>query len=442
MELKNIKEAYLFEKYNGQITVKGRIQFSICKSTKMCFIILRDGLHTLQVVLNKNNINEELIKLSGRTNLESLIQVTGKLVSPPNKIESCSFHNLELVAFDFTVLNESEIVGLQVNSEVIESNRDTRLNNRVLDLRNIQNQTVFRIKSLICRYSQEFLWKKDFMQIQTPKMISVSSEGGAEVFQLKYFDTNEYLAQSPQLYKQMTINAEFPKVYEIGPVFRAENSNSNRHLTEFTGIDLEMRIDKDYNEVITTLWNILVYIFTSLEFNDKNLFKIINKKSPTFCEDPLIISYPEAIKYLKEYYTELDDLADLNSEQEKKLGEIIKKEYGSDLFVLDKFPLKLRPFYTQPYDDTYSNSYDFILNGMEILSGSQRIHDPILLTERAKICNIDTSKIKHYIDSFKYGSYPYGGGGFGLERITINLLGLDNIREASLYPRDPKRVEP
>jgi len=414
------------------IKVRGRVQ-NIRNKGKFCFLILRDGLHSIQCIVNNNEIPENDFNVITHITLESLIIVTGILVKSLVEIKSCSFKNLEIKTSNISVINKAEINGFQVNCDHIDSNENTKYDLRFLDLRNKENQIIFRIKSDICRYTQEFLFDNDFVQIQTPKIISSASEGGSNVFELKYFDKKAYLAQSPQLFKQMTINGEFEKVFEIGPVFRAEKSHSNRHLTEFTGIDIEMRIKNHYHEVVKILWNMLKFILSKITIKYDISLEI---------NDLLIIEHKQAINYLREEGIAIGDHDDLNSVQEKKLGEIVKNKFDSDLFVLDKFPLSVRPFYTLSEDGIYSNSYDFILRGMEILSGAQRINNYDELIKRSQECNVDISKIKHYLDSFKYGTYPHGGGGFGLERMIINILNLDNVRKGSLFYRDPDRLEP
>lgn len=429
-ELENI----ISEHENQEITVRARLE-QIRGKKKICFLVLRDRGVTIQVFMHKSNITEEEFRMANSCSLESLVLVTGKVVKA--NVKSCTIQKHELSCVKFTILNRAKITGFQVNRDFIHPNPELCYDMRYLDLRDQTNQRIFIVKSKISQYCQEYLWAKDFIQIQTPKIISTASEGGAEVFKLGYFNKDAYLAQSPQLYKQMAINSEIPRVYEIGPVFRAENSNSIRHLTEFTGIDMEMRIKDDYHEVIRHLWNMMTFVIDKLITND-----IKGDFSFAYTKSPLIIEYPKAIKMLQESGEEIEDDASISGTQEKKLGDLVKQKYNSDMFVLDKFPLALRPYYTQPSDEKYSNSYDIIIRGMEVLSGAQRIHDPELLMKRALACGVDPDKITHYIESFRYGSYPHGGGGFGLERLTMNILGLQNIRKTSLFYRDPKRLEP
>uniref|UniRef100_A0A915NZS4 Aspartate--tRNA ligase, cytoplasmic n=1 Tax=Meloidogyne floridensis TaxID=298350 RepID=A0A915NZS4_9BILA len=302
-----------------------------------------------------------------------------------------------------------------------------------------------KLQAAICEAFRSNLNKRGFIEIHTPKIISAASEGGANVFEVSYFKGSAYLAQSPQLYKQMAIAADFDKVYTIGAVFRAEDSNTHRHMTEFVGLDLEMAFKFHYHEAMLTVAELMCEIFAHLQKNFQPEIEAVRKQYPSepfiFTEKPLIIQYSQAVSMLREAGVEQGDEEDLSTPNEKLLGRLVRERYSTDFYVLDKFPLAVRPFYTMPdpLDERYSNSYDMFMRGEEILSGAQRVHDPVLLTERAKIHNIDLEKIRAYIDAFKYGCPPHAGG---LERVTMLFLGLGNIRLASLFPRDPKRITP
>jgi nondiscriminating aspartyl-tRNA synthetase len=330
----------------------------------------------------------------------------------------------------------------------VRVNADTRLDNRILDLRTVSKQAIFRIQAGICKLFREHLTNEGFVELHTPKIISAASEGGANVFKMNYFKTNAYLAQSPQLYKQMAIASDFEKVFTTGPVFRAEDSNTHRHLTEFVGLDMEMAFKYHYHEVVREIGNTFIHIFKGLREQYKTEIGIVNEQYPRdefkFLEPALVLEYPEAIKMLRENGVEIGDEDDLSTPAEKFLGKLVKAKYDTDFYILDKFPLAVRPFYTMP-DPTnpkYSNSYDMFMRGEEILSGAQRIHDPEMLTQRAIHHGINLDEIAAYIDAFKYGCPPHAGGGIGMERVTMLYLGLHNIRMASLFPRDPKRLTP
>lgn len=331
----------------------------------------------------------------------------------------------------------------------LRANQETKLDNRVIDLRTPTNQALYRIEGGVCALFRETLESRGFVEIHTPKIISAASEGGSNVFQVKYFETSAYLAQSPQFYKQMAIASDFERVFTIGSVFRAENSNTHRHLTEFIGLDLEMALHSHYHEALAEIGNLFVSIFRGLQTRFADEIEVVRKQFPAepfqFLDPSLVLEYRQGMEMLHDAgYMGVEFGDDLTTEAEKFLGKLVKQKYGTDFYILDKYPLSVRPFYTMP-DSTQpklSNSYDMFMRGEEIVSGAQRVHDPAMLTERANAHNIDLTKIASYIDAFKYGCPPHAGCGIGLERVTMLFLGLDNIRKTSMFPRDPRRVTP
>ncbi|ENN75550.1 hypothetical protein YQE_07893, partial [Dendroctonus ponderosae] len=384
-----------------QVWIRGRLHTSRAKG-KQCFIVLRQREFSVQVLVNVSEaVSKAMVKFASNISKESIIDVQAKVAQVPSSVAGCSQSEVELVASEVWVVSAAfPQLPLQIedasrpekpgdeDSLNIRVNQDTRLDNRVLDLRTSTNQAVFRLEAGVCKLFRDTLASRGFVEIHTPKIIPAASEGGANVFTVSYFKGSAYLAQSPQLYKQMAIAADFEKVFTVGAVFRAEDSNTHRHLTEFTGLDLEMAFQYHYHEVMLTIGDLFTEIF----------------------------------KGLRDQYA----------------------KFHTDFYILDKYPLAVRPFYTMPdpQDPKTSNSYDMFMRGEEILSGAQRIHDPQFLTERAKHHGIDIPKIAAYIDAFKYGCPPHAGGGIGLERVVMLYLGLDNVRKTSMFPRDPKRVTP
>jgi len=326
--------------------------------------------------------------------------------------------------------------------------QDTRLDNRVIDLRTPANQAIFRVQSGVCTLFRELLLKDGFVEIHTPKIICAASEGGASVFKLQYFNTHAFLAQSPQFYKQMAVCSDFERVFEIAPVFRAENSNTHRHMTEFMGLDLEMAFQYHYHEVLDVMDRLFVGIFEGLTSRFNRELQIISQQYPfeplEFLKPTLRIDFTEGISLLRGAGQEIGDTDDLSTRHEKELGRLVKEKYHTDFFILDKYPKTVRPFYTMPNqtDPRYTNSYDLILRGEEISSGAQRIHDSQMLEKNAKDFGVDPKSIQDYIDAFKYGAPPHAGCGVGLERIVMLFLGLSNIRKTSMFPRDPSRLTP
>ncbi|OZC11555.1 aspartate--tRNA ligase [Onchocerca flexuosa] len=451
----------VFVNLEGQeIWIRGRLHTSRIKG-KTCFIIIRQQMHSIQGILFVGKeISKQMLKFVGNISKESIIDVRGIVRKVEQEIINCTQREVEIHVTQLFVVSAAEPrLPLQIedaarikeesksaeDSSLSVVNLDTRLDNRVLDLRTQTSHAIFSIQAGVCELFRNTLNKRGFMEIHTPKIISAASEGGANV---SYFKGSAYLAQSPQLYKQMAIAADFDKVFTIGAVFRAEDSNTHRHLTEFVGLDIEMAFKFHYHEVLETIGAVLIDIFKDLQVKFKREIETVGKQYPCepfeFVEPALILKYPDAVKLLRENGVEIGDEDDLSTPVEKFLGRLVKEKYRTDFYILDRYPLAVRPFYTMPdsNDPKYSNSYDMFMRGEEILSGAQRIHDASLLTERAKHHQIDLEKIRAYIDSFKYGCPPHAGGGIGLERVTMLFLGLGNVRLASLFPRDPKRITP
>ena len=246
----------------------------------------------------------------------------------------------------------------------------------------------------------------------------------------------------------MALCGDLQRVFEIGPVFRAENSNTNRHLCEFTGLDLEMEFKNHYFEVLDLIGELMVFMFKQMKVRYSRELGVISEQYPFEdfkCADPVVkINFKDGVKMLQEAGVHQAPLEDLSTETEKALGKLVREKYDTDFYMLYGYPTNARPFYTMldPHDSNYTNSYDFFMRGEEITSGAQRVHDPVMLAQRAEHFGIPVATIKDYIDAFKYGAPTHGGAGFGLERIVKFYCNLHNIRKASLFPRDPTRLTP
>ncbi|KAJ9630938.1 hypothetical protein H2203_001466 [Taxawa tesnikishii (nom. ined.)] len=454
------------------------------QSAKLAFPMFKQGFDTIQaVVAASETLSRQMVKFTTTIPNESIVLVHGVVKKPKEPVNSATISHLEIHVKKIYVEAKAEVLPMQVTdverplpTEGEEEAKDpegrpvvtlnTRLNNRVIDLRGKHNRAIFTIKDGVVALFQEFLRSKGFTGIQTPKLLGAPSEGGANVFEVTYFEKKAYLAQSPQLYKQMLIAAGYNRVMEVGPVFRAENSNTARHLTEFTGLDLEMEFKTNYHEVVKVLEDLMLYIFKGLRERYsretelvRSIYNVEDFKLPESGEVPRL-PWTEGIKMLREDGIEIGDFDDLSTPQEKHLGALVLKKYGTDFYVLDKFPLAIRPFYTMPALDApahstekvedpnagYSNSYDFFMRGQEILSGAQRIHNAEFLQKRMRegVTPVDPNSdgLRDYVNAFRYGCPPHAGGGIGLERIVMLYLGLPNIRLASLFPRDPSRLIP
>ncbi len=456
INLCDISEDYV----NKTVWIRGRLANSRPVG-KGLFIILRQSFHTAQAVMfQSSKISKQMVKYAANLSLESIIDICATVTIAKNQITSTTIKTLEFSINEIYCVSRSEEIPFNVddagrNTELAAKQglpivgQENLLNFRWIDLRTPANQAIFRIQSGVSQLFREFLYSKHFIEIHSPKLIGGASEGGSNVFKLQYFNQPACLAQSPQLYKQMAAACSgFERVFEIGPVFRAENSNTHRHLCEFTGLDFEMAIYEHYYEALDLMSGLFIHIFDGLNERFRNELQIISQQYPfeplQYLRSSLRITFREGIDMLKAAGIDADYNEDLSTPQEKALGALVKEKYGSDFYIMDKYPLSVRPFYTMPcpQDSTVSNSYDLFIRGEEIVSGAQRIHDVNLLIERANAWKIPLNTIKSYIDAFRHGSMPHAGGGIGLERVVMLFLGLGNIRKTSLFPRDPSRIFP
>ncbi|KAF8140205.1 hypothetical protein EV363DRAFT_1393117 [Boletus edulis] len=431
--------------HGEQVFIRARIQTSRLQGNKMVFLNLRQRTNSVQALMQitEGQISKQMVKWAGSLAVESIVLVEGTVKKSPELIKSATIDDIEIhiselwllagvegrLPFSFEDASRSETAP-EVEGQFSRVLLDTRLNNRVFDLRTGTNHAIFKLQHAIGHLFRSYLNSNGFIEIHSPKLQGAATESGASVFKVDYFKGNAYLAQSPQLPKQMAIAADFERVYEIGPVFRAEDSNTHRHLTEFVGLDLEMAIEEHYHEVRALLDGMLKAIFRGLKEQYANEIATVGRqfeaeefKWRDGPEGTLILTFKEAVDLLVEGRSG-------STENEKRLGRI--------------FPLALRPFYTMPdpEDPSLSNSYDFFMRGEEILSGAQRIHDPEFLSQQMRAKGVDPESMKGYVDGFRIGCPPHGGGGIGLERVLMLFLKLNNIRRASLFPRDPKRLEP
>ncbi|OMH79904.1 Aspartate-tRNA ligase, cytoplasmic [Zancudomyces culisetae] len=451
-------------KVGQTVDIQGRVQGSRPTGSKMCFLVVREGSSTVQgvVCVDSDQVSKQMVKYADSIPVESLVMIKAEVVAPEEEVLSCTVKDVELRVKKLFIISEA-VARIPFSMEdatrgeeqeekegvtSVRVNLDTRLDNRVIDLRTITNNAIFRIQAAVGKLFREFLDTRDFVEIHSPKIIGAASEGGANVFEVSYFKRSAYLAQSPQLYKQMCISADFGKVYEIAPVFRAENSNTHRHLTEFVGLDLEMGFREHYHEVMFLIGELFLFIFAELEKRYSYELEVVRSQYPfepfKFSDKPLRLEFKDAVALLREAGVAIEDYEDLSTENERLLGRLVREKFDTDFYMLDKFPSAIRPFYTMPdaQNPLYSNSYDFFIRGEEVMSGAQRIHDAAFLEKRALECGVDIESIKDYIDAFKYGCPPHAGGGVGLERVVMLYLNLGNIRRTSLFPRDPRRIYP
>lgn len=454
--------------------VRCRLQSVRVKGGSVFLVLRQDAFNTMQGVFFKADLEDpgeaaRMIKYMKGLTAESIVDVYGDVVDAD--VKSCTVGDREIKVKRVHVVSKSspvlpfELEDAARSSEEVEASQDTerpfpnlgqelRLDNRWMDLRVPANNAILRVKSGVCQLFRESLYSQGFTEIQTPKLIGGESESGAGVFKTDYFGAEACLAQSPQLYKQMAIASDFPRVFEVGPVFRAENSNTRRHLCEFVGLDLEMAINEHYTETLAVCHKMFKHIFEGLETRYAAEMKVIRAQYSSepveFTEEPCIIHWEDGIKMISEAGFDVGDgMQDLTGAQELALGAVVKEKYKTDFFILDQYPSSIRPFYTMPmaHDKRFSNSYDMFIRGQEICSGAQRCHDAGMLRDIIKGKGLEEGLqegggLEKYVKSFENGVSPHAGAGIGLERVVFLALGLDNVRKASMFPRDPNRLTP
>jgi aspartyl-tRNA synthetase len=419
--------------YNSSITVAGWVE-DIRNLGSIAFLILRDKQGTLQLTLLKKKtpeLFEQLISIPR----ESVISVKG-LCKENEKVRN----GYEVLPENVTVLSIAETPLPLGVVDKVESDFDTRLDNRVIDLRKPEVQAIFKIRDAVLAAADEYLHSEHFLEVHTPKIIASSSEGGTEMFKLHYFEKEAFLAQSPQLYKQSLMATGFDRVYEIAWYFRAEEHNTRRHLNESTAVDVEMAFIKNEEDVMKILEHLVHAMWKRASVCVEEL--AVLKKTISVPKLPFArVPYDDAVQMVKKKGSPITWGQDLSTDDEKLLGELMK-EQGKDFYFITKYPLESKPFYTMPDGAKHSRGFDLECKGVEVSSGSQRIHDVALLIERLKACNLDPEDFEAYLKAFRYGMPPHGGFGFGIERFLMELLDLNNIRECILFPRDRTRLTP
>lgn len=405
------------------------------------FVILRDSTGKVQVTIEKSEEkNKEMVELISNLSLESTVKITGKVIESPK----VKLNGMEIIPSNIEVTSES-YPEIPINiKDKDKSEIDTRLDYRFLDLRNDYNSTIFKVQSELVKSFRQFLYNKDFIEIHTPKLQGAASESGSEVFEVKYFDKLAYLAQSPQFYKQMAMSSGFEKIFEVGPVFRAENSNTNRHTTEFTGFDLEFSYIDSYEEVMNLEEKMIINMLKDVNEKYGQTIKEIYNVDVVVPENdfPRINIKDLYDEIEKRYGYKVDDevKVDLTTEAEKLAYKYAMDEYNSEFIFVTDFPIEKRPFYHMRKNGV-TQSYDLIWKGVEITTGAQREHRYEILKKQAEEKGLKKD-VEFYLDFFKYGCPPHGGFGIGIDRITMLLLDLPSLKESMFIFRGPNRLNP
>lgn len=402
----------------------------------VAFVILRKREGLLQCVYEKETAEFDIKMIKEAATLE----VTGVLKQnekAPNGIE-ITMQKVEILSEP-----EAEMMPLAISKWKLNTSLEAKLNYRSIALRNIRERAKFRIQEGLTRAFRDFLYSQEFTEIHTPKIGAKGAEGGANIFKLEYFHRPAVLAQSPQFYKQMMVGV-FDRVFETAPVFRAEKHNTKRHLNEYTSLDFEMGYIDGFEDIMAMETGFLQYMVDLLKKDYEKELKILGVTLPNVDKIPTVRFDEAKRKVAEKYGRKIRNPYDLEPEEEALIGQYFKEECDADFVFVTHYPSKKRPFYAMddPADPTFTLSFDLLYHGLEITTGGQRIHDYNMLLEKIEKRGMTTEGMEQYMDTFKHGMPPHGGLGIGLERLTMKLIGEDNVRETTLFPRDMSRLEP
>lgn len=408
---------------------------------KLIFIDLRDHTGIVQMVVNKKNeaVYNLLDPAKPEWNLKikALVKSRSEQTINPNILNG----DLEIEALDAEILGQAS--ELPFEKQTAEISLETYLDYLPFTLRTEKAKAIFRIQAQIAKSFREFLNQEGFLEIQAPKIIGEDAEGGANSFSLEYFGHLAHLAQSPQFYKQIMVGV-FERVFAIGNVYRAEPHSTTRHINEYTSLDLEIGFIEDHLELMELETKLLIKIMKDLQENNASDFVLLNASLPIVSEKIPFLKLREAQELIKkETGEDCTNEPDLEPAHERWLCEYAKKNLDSEFIFITHYPLSKRPMYTyeDENDPGMTKSFDLLFRGIEITTGGQRVHDYDKLITAIKNKNLDPEKFSYYLQAFKYGMPPHGGLAIGLERITAKLVNAENIREATLFPRDLHRID-
>ena len=430
----DIREVLEGEYEGKEIRMNGAVH-TIRHMGEVAFVILRKSRGLVQCVYEAGGTDFDIRDLKE----ESAVEVMGVV-----KAEERAPQGFEIRLKEIRVLSQpAEPLPLAVSKWKLNTSLETKLSLRPISLRNVRERAKFKIQEGIVRGFRDYLLSQGFTEIRTPKIVARGAEGGSNVFKLEYFNKKEELGQSPQFYKQ-TMMGVYERVFDAAPVFRAEKHNTTRHLNEYTSLDFEMGYIDSFRDVMDMETGMLQYVMRLLEQEYKKELDMLGVTLPEVGRIPAV-RFDQAKELVsRKYDRKIRNPYDLEPEEELLIGRYFKEEYGSDFVFVTHYPSKKRPFYAMddPEDPKFTLSFDLMFRGLEGTTGGQRIHDYREITDKMEKRGMDPEDIASYLMIFKYGMPPHGGLGIGLERLTMRLLDEQNVREASLFPRDVTRLEP
>ena len=430
----DIKEVLEGEYEGKEIRMNGAVH-TIRHMGEVAFVILRKSRGLVQCVYEAGGTDFDIRDLKE----ESAVEVMGVV-----KAEERAPQGFEIRLKEIRVLSQpAEPLPLAVSKWKLNTSLETKLSLRPISLRNVRERAKFKIQEGIVRGFRDYLLSQGFTEIRTPKIVARGAEGGSNVFKLEYFNKKAELGQSPQFYKQTMVGV-YDRVFEAAPVFRAEKHNTTRHLNEYTSLDFEMGYIDSFRDVMDMETGMLQYVMKLLEQDYKKELDMLGVILPEVGRIPAV-RFDQAKELVsRKYDRKIRNPYDLEPEEELLIGRYFQEEYGSDFVFVTHYPSKKRPFYAMddPADPRFTLSFDLLFRGLEVTTGGQRIHDYREITAKMEKRGMDPEDIASYLMIFKYGMPPHGGLGIGLERLTMRLLDEQNVREASLFPRDVTRLEP
>ena len=427
-------QKFLTTKAGGQASVEGAVH-SIRDMGEIVFIILRTREGLIQTVWEDGVSVGDYHQVREGDCIEMMGIVKEEKRAPYQK-------ELRIKTVEF-LSKAAAPLPLPIGKWTLNTSLEAKLNRRALSLRNIKERAGFRLQEGLVRAFRDYLYEQGFTEIHTPKIGAKSAEGGANMFKLDYFHHPAVLQQSPQLYKQMMIGV-FDRVFETGPVFRAEKHNTRRHLNEYTSLDFEVGYIDSFLDICTIEAGYLKYAMELLERDYEKELKLLDVTLPKVDKIPMV-RFDEAKRLVAEkYQRNIRNPFDLEPEEEELIGQYFKEEHGADFVFVTHYPSKKRPFYAMDdeQDVRYTLSFDLLFKGVEVTTGGQRVHDYEQLMEKIEKKGMTPDGLEQYLDAFRFGMPPHGGLGIGLERLVMQLIEADNIREACLFPRDMSRLEP
>lgn len=437
--MKKIYFKNLKEYFNQEIELQGFVD-NIRDLQYVQFMVLRDGTGKIQVTVEKNDENKNLNEIVSSLTLESTVKVTGKVLEN----EKVKLNGMEVMPSNIEITSVSDTEYPIDIRDKNNAERETRLDNRFIDLRKEENALIFKVQTTMEAAMREYWVNNDYIEIHSPKISGASAESGAEVFKLDYFGQKACLSQSPQFYKQMGMAAGFNKVFEIGPAFRAENSHTSYHATEITMIDMEISWIKGVEDIMDEQEAWIKYFMMRIkEKHQDDIKRLYNVEINDLTEPFPRITFSEAKNIIKEEYNYVAaNINDFERKEEELICKYVKEKYNSEFVFVTKYPYEARPFYHMLDEEGLTKSYDLLYKGLEITTGAQREHRYEMLKEQIIGKGINPELLEFYLDFFKFGCPPHGGLGFGLTRILMQLFEIDNVREVTYIYRGPTRLNP